>query len=406
MIADGLSRIAMSSGLAASLSRATDYARGQGHAEVTLEHMLLALCDDADAALVLAASNVNVAELTAEVGAQISAMPAYGQMHDSELSVAADLRRILEAAAAAARGGRRREINGAIVLAAIVGDGKSNAARVLSALGMTFEGAIRALQSKSAAPEAPRRPAPDAEAILASARERVQSRTVLPPPRPAPVYEEPAYEEPAREEPAYSEYEEAVSEPAPPPQAKHADELPQLPPPDDELSSDPDEPEPPLAEAASEPHLESQFEPQFDSQFHSHEAAPEPHFEPEFGPRGAAQELAPYEPYEPQFEAPAEGSFANGDLARFETAYLPEPSFDPPGANSGGTHAGRRRCRARRRFRRRCPSPRETLRRSMAGRRRRHLPLRRVRARAALPRRRRCVDRRPRLFPSRAHSLA
>ena len=30
MIADGLSRIAMSSGLAASLSRATDYARAHG----------------------------------------------------------------------------------------------------------------------------------------------------------------------------------------------------------------------------------------------------------------------------------------------------------------------------------------------------------------------------------------
>ena len=51
MIAGGLSRIDMSSGLAASLSRATDYARARGHAEVTLEHMLLALCDDADAAL-------------------------------------------------------------------------------------------------------------------------------------------------------------------------------------------------------------------------------------------------------------------------------------------------------------------------------------------------------------------
>jgi ATP-dependent Clp protease ATP-binding subunit ClpA len=60
MIADGLSRIAMSSGLAASLARASDYARNQGHAEVTLEHMLLALCDDPDAVLVLAASNVNV----------------------------------------------------------------------------------------------------------------------------------------------------------------------------------------------------------------------------------------------------------------------------------------------------------------------------------------------------------
>ena len=79
-----------------------------------------------------------------------------------------DMRRILEAAAAAARGGRRREINGAIVLAAIVGDGKSAAAQVLSALGLTFEGAIRALQSK---------PAPAAEQRAATgARRRGDTR--------------------------------------------------------------------------------------------------------------------------------------------------------------------------------------------------------------------------------------
>jgi len=178
MMAEGLSRIAMSSGLAASLSRATDYARERGHGEVTLEHMLLALCDDAEAVLVLAASNVNVAELVAEVGAQLASFPTRSQMPDIDLVVAPDMRRILEAAAAAARGGRRREINGAIVLAAIVGDGKSAAAQVLSNLGMTFEGAIRALQSKpTSEPEQRALPAPDAEAILAGARERVQTRT-------------------------------------------------------------------------------------------------------------------------------------------------------------------------------------------------------------------------------------
>lgn len=180
MIADGLSRIAMSSGLATSLSRATDYARAQGHGEVTLEHMLLALCDDPDAVLVLAASNVNVAELTGEVGAQLAALPRRPHGQDDELVVASDLRRILEAAAAAARGGRRREINGAIVLAAIVGDGKSAASQVLSALGLTFEGAIRALQrNPEPAPGQRALPAPDAEAILADARERIQSRTGL-----------------------------------------------------------------------------------------------------------------------------------------------------------------------------------------------------------------------------------
>ncbi|HWK40257.1 MAG TPA: Clp protease N-terminal domain-containing protein, partial [Hyphomicrobium sp.] len=183
MIADDLSRIAMSSGLAASLSRATEHARARAHIEVTLEHMLLALCDDQDAALVLAASNVNVAELVREVEGQLSVIAPHPQGQHGELLVAPDLRRILEAAAAAARGGRRREINGAIVLAAIVGDGKSVAAHVLGELGMTFEGAIRALQAKPAEPPPRSTPAPDAEAILANARERVQSRTAPPPGR-------------------------------------------------------------------------------------------------------------------------------------------------------------------------------------------------------------------------------
>ncbi len=87
MIADDLSRIAMSSGLATSLSRATDYARAQGHAEVTLEHMLLALCDDPDAVLVLAASNVDVEELTGDVTTQLAALPSRPHATDIEFAV-------------------------------------------------------------------------------------------------------------------------------------------------------------------------------------------------------------------------------------------------------------------------------------------------------------------------------
>jgi len=173
MIADDLSRISMSAGLATTVSRAVDYARAQGHQDVTLEHMLMALCDDPDAGLVLAASNIDAARLKAGVADYLSGIERraapYGQNADPVVS--ADLLRILEAAAAAARGGRRREINGAIVLAAIVGDGKSPAAQLLRAQGLTFEGAIRALQTarQSTAP-------PTAGDILASARERVQAR--------------------------------------------------------------------------------------------------------------------------------------------------------------------------------------------------------------------------------------
>lgn len=172
MIAEDLSRIAMSAGLGETLGRALEAAHGQGHAEVTLEHMLVALCDDPDAILVLAASNVDVAQIRAGVDAHLGSLPRHALSGDP--AVSADLRRIMEAAAAAARGGRRREINGAIVLAAIVGDGRSAAAQMLQGQGLTFEGAIRALQKGAGVAPRPT----NTEDILANARKRVQSRSV------------------------------------------------------------------------------------------------------------------------------------------------------------------------------------------------------------------------------------
>lgn len=321
MNADGLSRIAMSSGLAASLSRATEYARAQGHSEVALEHMLLALCDDPDAALVLAASNINVAELTAEIGRNLSLLPTRPQGQEGELLVAADMRRILEAAAAAARGGRRREINGAIVLAAIIGDGKSVAAQVLSGLGLTFEGAIRALQSKPAAP-APEpstaRPLPptDAESILAGARERVQSRTVTAPPRRQPPPAEPVREEPRFDEPA--------SPPAPLPDAERTAPDPQ---PAPAPAAPKVQPAPP-APVAHPREPVTQPQPPARPSFHT---APEPPFEP----RPPAFELPPSQrpPQAPTFDdyEPGDYDSAGGYAAEeYEAAaYPPEPAPVP-----------------------------------------------------------------------------
>src|SRR5687768_7067423 len=148
-IVDELGRIAMSPNLAATLARAGEYARAQAHAQLTLEHLLLALAEDADAALVLTVSNIDMARLVADVSAglgRIEERVPPERAATASLVVAPDLRRILEAAAAAARQSRRRDINGAIVLAAIVGDGRSAAAHLLRAQGLTFEEAIRALQ--------------------------------------------------------------------------------------------------------------------------------------------------------------------------------------------------------------------------------------------------------------------
>src|SRR5215475_8657308 len=145
--AEQLRAIPMSPSLGQSLERAHRSARDQSHRLVTLEHLLLALIEDAEAGLILQAANVDLARLGTEVSGYLGrlledmrAEPGTEPRPDGELL------RVLQAAASAAQQSRRKQIDGAIVLAAIVGDGKSAAAGLLKALGMTFEEAIRALQ--------------------------------------------------------------------------------------------------------------------------------------------------------------------------------------------------------------------------------------------------------------------
>ena len=199
----------MSPVLAATLARASEAAEVSGAGEVTLEHLLAALCDDSDAIGVLDASRVNISRLMADIADYLNRAGINGAAPGGALMVSPALKRILEDAAAAARGGRRRDINGAIVLAAIVGDGKSAAAQMLQAQGLTFDEAIRALQAALAAPSKDMPPAP-AEDVLARARERVQSRStpslrdimsdqprpVPPPPLPAPTPQAPVSQVP------------------------------------------------------------------------------------------------------------------------------------------------------------------------------------------------------------------
>lgn len=145
--ADQLRSIPMSPNLGQSLERAHRFARDQSHRLVTLEHLLLALTEDAEAALILQSANVDLARLGTDVSGYLGRLLEDMRAEaGSEPRPDAELLRVLQAAASAAQQSRRKQIDGAIVLAAIVGDGKSPAAGLLKALGMTFEEAIRALQ--------------------------------------------------------------------------------------------------------------------------------------------------------------------------------------------------------------------------------------------------------------------
>ena len=212
--ADEFRSFPISPQLGESLERAHRFAREQSHRLVTLEHLLLALTEDSEATGMLEQANVDLGRLRADVSGYLGGLlDDMRAQAEADLGPDADLIRVLKAATTAAQQSRRRHIDGAIVLAAVVGDGKSAAAGLLKALGMTFEGAIRALQrantqarvraapaasapatvpGRSAAPASadPARPpaagapqpatehslATSAEEFLAAARSRIQQR--------------------------------------------------------------------------------------------------------------------------------------------------------------------------------------------------------------------------------------
>lgn len=149
--ADPLKSIPMSSTLGESLERAHGFAREQGHRAVTLEHLLLAFTEDADASTVLQASSVDLLRLGTDVSGYLGRLlDDMRAENGAEPTTDPELLRVLHAAVQAAQQSRRRQIDGAIVLAAVVGDGKSPAAGLLKAHGLTFEEVIRALQKTNA----------------------------------------------------------------------------------------------------------------------------------------------------------------------------------------------------------------------------------------------------------------
>lgn len=202
MAEDG-GRVPMSPGLQATLLRAREYAASQSEAQVLLEHLLLALSEDADAATVLESCQVDLSRLRHDVAGYIGSLDDRvppGTPGAPAISPA--LTQVLKYATLAAQQGRRTSIDGAIVLAALVGDGRSMGASFLKAQGLTFEAAIRALRevasrpgalqpepprvSRSAEPVPPESgpelaaaqpPTSRADEILARARERVESRS-------------------------------------------------------------------------------------------------------------------------------------------------------------------------------------------------------------------------------------
>ena len=162
-----LDRTEMSHNLRGSLQRAITYAFEQSHRQVTLEHLLLALADDREAAVILESSAVNVSALMTDVSGYLGRLEdrvTGGQPQQPKLG--GDVQHIIQSAGAAAQKSKRRAVSSALVLAAIVGDGRSPSAQILRNHGLTFENAIAALKQANSSPAV--NPAPTSAAPQAA----------------------------------------------------------------------------------------------------------------------------------------------------------------------------------------------------------------------------------------------
>ncbi|MBB6100075.1 ATP-dependent Clp protease ATP-binding subunit ClpA [Deinobacterium chartae] len=117
-----------------SILRALELARSAGHEYATLEHLLLALIDDPDAAPVLRACGADLEVLSHEIEAALASLE---ELEDAEPSPTLAFQRTLQRAVYAVQSAGKEQVSGANVLVALFEERTSRAAQILERQGVT-----------------------------------------------------------------------------------------------------------------------------------------------------------------------------------------------------------------------------------------------------------------------------
>lgn len=135
--------VLFSHALELTLHRALGFANQRDHEHATLEHLLLALTDDADASVVMNACKVDLAalkeHLTNYIDNELKALVTDGS-EDSKPT--AGFQRVVQRAVIHVQSSLREEMTGADVLVAIFAETESHAAYFLQQQGMTRYDAV------------------------------------------------------------------------------------------------------------------------------------------------------------------------------------------------------------------------------------------------------------------------
>ncbi|MFC6489025.1 ATP-dependent Clp protease ATP-binding subunit ClpA [Nitratireductor sp. GCM10026969] len=134
---------AFSQGLERALHQALTYANERHHEYATLEHLLLALIDDNDAAAVMRACNVDLDELRRTVLDYIDGeLDNLVTGYDEDSKPTAGFQRVIQRAVIHVQSSGREEVSGANVLVAIFAERESHAAYFLQEQQMTRYDAV------------------------------------------------------------------------------------------------------------------------------------------------------------------------------------------------------------------------------------------------------------------------
>jgi hypothetical protein len=136
----GMGPVKFSGGLVAALHRATESAAARRHEYTTLEHLLLALTDDADAAAVMEACRADPRRLQTMLTEFIDVELDRGDF--GEHPPTESFHRMIRRAVIHAQESGRRVLTGANVLVGIFTERESQAAQLLHQLGATYRDAV------------------------------------------------------------------------------------------------------------------------------------------------------------------------------------------------------------------------------------------------------------------------
>jgi ATP-dependent Clp protease ATP-binding subunit ClpA len=134
---------AFSQGLERALHQALTFANEKHHEYATLEHLLLALLDDADASAVMKACNVDIDDLRKTLVTYIDAeLDNLVTGYDEDSKPTAGFQRVIQRAVIHVQSSGREEVSGANVLVAIFAERESHAAYFLQEQQMTRYDAV------------------------------------------------------------------------------------------------------------------------------------------------------------------------------------------------------------------------------------------------------------------------